>query len=84
MQFLLAYCQGGARRTVILTIHQPSHWIWKLFTSVTLLSRGYVCYHGPSSDVEDFFDRQGFPVPPKVNRADWFVENLNDDFDRER
>ncbi|RKO86856.1 P-loop containing nucleoside triphosphate hydrolase protein, partial [Blyttiomyces helicus] len=54
-------------RIVILTIHQPSHEILALFSSVILLSAGSVVFYGPPDDALAHFSGLGIPCPPRKN-----------------
>ena len=42
-------------RIIIMSIHQPRYSIFKLFDSVTLLSRGELVYNGPAHGVVPYF-----------------------------
>ena len=42
-------------RVIIMSIHQPRYSIFKLFDSVTLLSRGELVYSGPARTVVPYF-----------------------------
>ena len=50
-------CVSGS--IVVLSIHQPRYSIFKLFKSLTLLSRGKVVFHGPAKKTLSYFDRIG-------------------------
>ena len=45
MKFLRSYARHGNRR-VILTIHQPSSFVWEMLDNIVLLSKGYLVYQG--------------------------------------
>nr|QHX41460.1 ATP-binding cassette sub-family G member 2 [Halisarca dujardinii] len=57
VQLLKTLSERG--RTIILSIHQPRYSIFKLFDSVTLLSKGNLVYHGHSARVLEFFASKG-------------------------
>ena len=42
-------------RIIIMSVHQPRYSIFKLFDSVTLLSRGELVYNGPARGVQPYF-----------------------------
>ena len=42
-------------RVIVMSIHQPRYSIFKLFDSVTLLSRGELVYSGPARAVVPYF-----------------------------
>jgi len=79
MKFLDSYARASGRR-VILTIHQPSSFIWKMIDNVVLLSKGKLMYQGPRSQMESFFAQNGSPCPPEYNPADHYVTVVNDEF----
>ena len=79
MKFLDEYAKASGRR-VILTIHQPSSFIWDMIENVVLLSKGKLMYQGPRAEMEAFFAKNGFPCPPLYNPADHYVSMVNDEF----
>eukprot|EP00540_Astrosyne_radiata_P020404 CAMPEP_0116827116 /NCGR_PEP_ID=MMETSP0418-20121206/2916_1 /TAXON_ID=1158023 /ORGANISM="Astrosyne radiata, Strain 13vi08-1A" /LENGTH=591 /DNA_ID=CAMNT_0004455847 /DNA_START=63 /DNA_END=1838 /DNA_ORIENTATION=+ len=80
MEFLKDYARAAPGRRVILTIHQPSSFIWSLVDRVVLLSKGKLMYQGPRGGMEDFFAFAGHPTPPQYNPADHYVTSVNDEF----
>jgi ABC-type multidrug transport system ATPase subunit len=80
MEFLKEYARGAAGRRVILTIHQPSSFIWQTIDHVILLSKGQLMYNGGRVQCEDFFAAQGYPTLPGWNPADHYVTAVNDEF----
>jgi len=80
MEFLRAYARGAAGRRVVLTIHQPSTFIWERIDNVVLLSKGMVVYEGSRGQMEDFFASCGHPTPQLWNCADHYVRMVNDEF----
>jgi ABC-type multidrug transport system ATPase subunit len=80
MSFLKIYVQGAPGRRVILTIHQPSSFIWDLIDDVVLLSKGKLMYSGPRSTMENFFVAAGYPTPEHWNPADFYITAVNDEF----
>jgi ABC-type multidrug transport system permease subunit len=79
MKFLDEYAKVSGRR-VILTIHQPSSFIWQMIDNVVLLSKGKLMYQGPREEIEAFFSKHGSPCPPEYNPADHYVAMVNDEF----
>lgn len=79
MKFLAGYAKGSGRR-VIITIHQPSSFIWKMLDNVVLLSKGKLMYQGPRNKIESFFTNNGCPCPKRYNPADHYVSMVNDEF----
>jgi len=80
MKYLKSYVQKGKGRRVILTIHQPSSYLWQLIDNVVLLAKGRVIYAGPREHMETFFEIQKYPTPPSFNPADHYVTVANDEF----
>jgi len=79
MKFLDEYARHPGRR-VILTIHQPSSFIWDMIDHVVLLSKGKLMYQGPRADIESYFAHNGSPCPEHYNPADHYVTVVNDEF----
>lgn len=80
MEFLKTYVRSAPNRRVVLTIHQPSSFIWTLIDHVVLLSKGKLMYQGPRAEMEDFFSLSGCPTPVGWNPADHYVTVVNDEF----
>ena len=80
MEFLKSYARDAAGRRVILTIHQPSSFIWSLIDNVVILSKGILMYQGSRENVEKFFTKNGHPTPAGWNPADHYVTMVNDEF----
>jgi ABC-type multidrug transport system ATPase subunit len=78
MEFLHDYAEKGHR--VILTIHQPSVFIWDTIDHVILLSKGKLIYNGLRSQMETFFADTGFPTPIGWSCADYYISIVNDEF----
>ncbi|KAL6001764.1 ABC transporter G member 14 [Asimina triloba] len=62
------------RRTVVMTIHQPSSRLYHMFDKVILLSQGSPIYHGQASTALDYFSSIGFPTSMSVNPADLLLD----------
>lgn len=62
------------RRTVILSIHQPSFKILSIIDKFLLLAKGAVVHHGALSTLEDFLLLNGFTVPPQLNPLEYAME----------
>lgn len=80
MDFLRNYSRDAPGRRVILTIHQPSSFIWTMIDHVVLLSKGQLMFQGPSREIESFFANAGFPTQPGWNPCDHYVTAVNDEF----
>ena len=73
--------QKKPRHTVITTIHQPASEVWALFDQLLLLSKGRICYFGPSNLAIDYFASLGYVCPANFNPADFLIDLLSSDFD---
>ena len=73
MMFLKQYVRAAAGRRVILTIHQPSSFIWEIIDHSILLSKGKLMYDGARPAMEDFFATHNYPTPVGWNPADHYV-----------
>ena len=80
MDFLKNYARAAPGRRVILTIHQPSSFIWTMIDHVILLSNGKLMYQGPQEQIENFFASAGFPTQHGWNPCDHYVTAVNDEF----
>ncbi|CAF4190505.1 unnamed protein product, partial [Adineta steineri] len=63
--------------TIIFSIHQPSHPIFKLFDTVLLMLHGHTVYFGPSSELMSYFSGQGISYDPHANPADHALDTLH-------
>ncbi|CAA7035360.1 unnamed protein product [Microthlaspi erraticum] len=66
------------KRTVILSIHQPSFKILTIIDRLLLLSKGTVAYHGNLDSLEGFLLSKGFTVPPQLNSLEYAMEILQE------
>ncbi|KAL1555257.1 ATP-binding cassette sub- G member 8 [Salvia divinorum] len=66
------------RRTVVLSIHQPSFKILSTIDRILLLRNGGVVHHGTISSLEAFLLSNGFTVPPQLNPLEYAMEILSD------
>lgn len=65
-------------RTIIFSIHQPKYSIYKLFTSLTLLFRGRIVYHGPAKyEPIRYFLNLGYVCENHNNPPDFFMDILH-------
>jgi ABC-type multidrug transport system ATPase subunit len=80
MEFLKQYARGSPGRRVIVTIHQPSSFLWQLIDHAILLSKGQVMYNGSRDTMESFFASAGYPTQVGWNPADHYVTVVNDEF----
>lgn len=61
-------------KIVLMTIHQPRTDILELFDKVILLSAGKLVWYGKTLDALDHFEKLGYPLPPKTNPSDYFLD----------
>ncbi|CAJ1951950.1 unnamed protein product [Cylindrotheca closterium] len=80
MEFLKSYARAASGRRIILTIHQPSTFIWQLIDNVILLAKGKLMYEGSRKSMEEFFAKYEHPTPHGWNPADHYVTMVNDEF----
>ncbi|XP_014679027.1 PREDICTED: ATP-binding cassette sub-family G member 2-like, partial [Priapulus caudatus] len=66
-------------RTIIFSIHQPRYSIYRLFDDMTLLAKGEVAYHGPTSSALAYFEALGYICDLHNNPPDFFLDVLNGD-----
>ncbi|GMF37880.1 unnamed protein product [Phytophthora lilii] len=52
------------RKTVVISLLQPSPEVFELFDDVVILNEGHVMYHGPRAEALDYFESLGFKCPP--------------------
>ncbi|MGK3759058.1 MAG: hypothetical protein ACI8RD_011375 [Bacillariaceae sp.] len=81
MEYLRDYARSpcpktGLKRRVILTIHQPSSFIWELVDNVILLAEGRLMYQGRRAKMEAFFAATGNPTPMNYNPADHYIRAI--------
>ncbi|KAG8383549.1 hypothetical protein BUALT_Bualt04G0025200 [Buddleja alternifolia] len=69
------------RRTVVVSIHQPSSEVFDLFHNLCLLSTGRTVFFGSTSGANEFFASNGFICPLMRNPSDHYLKTINQDFD---
>lgn len=62
------------KRTIILSIHQPSFKILSTIDTILLLSKGKVVHHGTLTSLQDFLLSKGFTLPPQLNSLEYAME----------
>lgn len=67
-------CAHVIEGTVLMALLQPAPETFDLFDDLILLSEGYLVYHGPRSQVLEFFESLGFQLPPRKSVADFLQE----------
>ncbi|CAL4985542.1 unnamed protein product [Urochloa decumbens] len=76
---LVATLSGLARkgRTVVVSVHQPSSRVYRMFDSVLLLSEGRCLYFGKGDQAMEYFEGVGFKPGFHVNPADFMLDLAN-------
>ncbi|KAJ6084052.1 ATP-binding cassette sub-family G member 5 [Penicillium sp. IBT 16267x] len=80
-----SYIKSIGRRNnlvVIASIHQPSSATFQQFDKLCLLSGGKACYFGPITEAASYFGRIGYAIPPETNLAEFFLDLINTDLDK--
>lgn len=67
-------------RTVLITIHQPSALILKIFDHVYALAEGHCIYQGTSDKIVPFLNDLDLRCPSTYNPADFLLEIANNDY----
>ncbi|OAA65760.1 ATP-binding cassette sub-family G member 5 [Niveomyces insectorum RCEF 264] len=75
----------GKRNNLIIisSIHQPSTSTYQMFDKLALLSLGKTCYFGPVHEAPAYFARIGYPMAPATNPAEFLLDLINIDLDRD-
>ncbi|RDA84580.1 hypothetical protein CP532_1120 [Ophiocordyceps camponoti-leonardi (nom. inval.)] len=69
---------------VICSIHQPSSSTFHLLDKVMLLSEGKTHYFGAVGDMASYYESIGFPIPQRVNPAEFLLETTNVEFAQDK
>uniref|UniRef100_A0A8D0GJ31 ABC transporter domain-containing protein n=1 Tax=Sphenodon punctatus TaxID=8508 RepID=A0A8D0GJ31_SPHPU len=75
MQLLHQLSRKG--RTVIFSIHQPRHSIFRLFDHLTLMNKGEIIYAGPAEEATAYFNSIGYQCEPFNNPLDFFLDVIS-------
>ncbi|KAH7305503.1 ATP-binding cassette sub-family G member 5 [Stachybotrys elegans] len=68
---------------IICSIHQPSTKTYQLFDKLALMSLGKTCYFGRLDEAVSYFSRIGYPIPPETNPAEYLLDLINVDLDKD-
>lgn len=69
--------QAHKGRTIITTIHQPSHAIFEMFDRLILMVNGHFVYQGLARKSRLYFDNLGYVCDEYTNPPDHFMRVLN-------
>uniref|UniRef100_A0AC34F7T3 ABC transporter domain-containing protein n=1 Tax=Panagrolaimus sp. ES5 TaxID=591445 RepID=A0AC34F7T3_9BILA len=62
--------------TIVVTIHQPSSFIFSLFDRVCFMGEGRTAFLGTIDEARKFWKSLEDPVPEKSNPADYYISSL--------
>ncbi|CEG47929.1 atp-binding cassette superfamily [Plasmopara halstedii] len=62
---------GGS---VIVALLQPTPEVVEMFDDILMINEGHMVYHGPRTEILDYFNSLGFVCPPRVDPADFLIE----------
>ncbi|CAG0925160.1 unnamed protein product, partial [Notodromas monacha] len=65
------------RKTIIVSIHQPSSALFFSFSRVMIMARGRVAYLGRPRECNRFFETLGYPCPNHFNPSDYYMSILS-------
>ncbi|CAL5387686.1 unnamed protein product [Camellia sinensis] len=65
------------RRTVVMSVHQPSSRVYRMFDSVLVLFEGRCIYFGKGSEAMTYFHSLGFSPSFPMNPADFLLDLAN-------
>ncbi|KAJ0110603.1 hypothetical protein Patl1_00802 [Pistacia atlantica] len=60
--------------TILISLLQPALETFNLFDDIILMAEGKIVYHGPCSNVLEFFEHCGFKCPPRKRVAGFLQE----------
>ncbi|KAG0466701.1 hypothetical protein HPP92_018281 [Vanilla planifolia] len=62
--------------TILVSLLQPTPEIYDLFDDIILISEGKIVYHGPRTEILEFFEECGFKCPERKGVGDFLQEIL--------
>ncbi|KAL8002439.1 putative AAA+ ATPase domain, ABC transporter, G1 [Plasmopara halstedii] len=62
------------RKTVVISLLQPSPEVFEMFDDIVLLNDGHIMYHGPRAEALTYFESLGFQCPPRRDVADFLLD----------
>ncbi|KAG6615792.1 pleiotropic drug resistance protein ABC superfamily [Phytophthora cinnamomi] len=70
---LRTWCKtlGGS---AVIALLQPTPEVVEMFDDILMINEGHMMYHGPRTEILDYFEGHGFTCPPRVDPADFLIE----------
>nr|KAE8946188.1 ABC transporter G family member 37 [Phytophthora fragariae] len=62
---------GGS---AVIALLQPTPEVVEMFDDILMINEGHMMYHGPRTEILDYFEEKGFTCPPRVDPADFLIE----------
>ncbi|RLN89626.1 hypothetical protein BBJ28_00013831, partial [Nothophytophthora sp. Chile5] len=62
---------GGS---AVVALLQPTPEVVEMFDDILMVNEGHMVYHGPRTEILDYFQTRGFSCPPRVDPADFLIE----------
>ncbi|KAE9022730.1 ABC transporter G family member 37 [Phytophthora rubi] len=62
---------GGS---AVIALLQPTPEVVEMFDDILMINEGYIVYHGPRTEILNYFEGHGFTCPPRVDPADFLIE----------
>uniref|UniRef100_H3H1N0 ABC transporter domain-containing protein n=2 Tax=Phytophthora ramorum TaxID=164328 RepID=H3H1N0_PHYRM len=62
---------GGS---AVIALLQPTPEVVEMFDDILMINEGYMVYHGPRTEILNYFEGHGFTCPPRVDPADFLIE----------
>ncbi|KAI4304802.1 hypothetical protein MLD38_040269 [Melastoma candidum] len=75
---LLASMAKAKRRTIIVSIHQPSYRILEYIPTILILYHGSVVHNGSIEALEETINSLGFRIPTQLNPLEFAMEILKE------
>ncbi|XP_061394617.1 uncharacterized protein LOC133330163 [Musca vetustissima] len=64
------------QKTVVITVHQPSSEMFRMFDKLLLLYNGCTAYYGGVNNIYEYFQDIGVTIKPHYNPAEFVLEQL--------